>query len=438
MRYRKLHLPGAGLSFGGWLALMSVHTLSVHGADWPQFRGPTHDGVCTERILAPWPAGGLRPVWKTPLTGGFSSFAVGAGKAFTMVRRDVEGADREVCVALDASTGKELWAVPLGIAKYEDGGDTGTPDNSGGDGPRSTPTIDGDRVYATTAQLGLYCLEAVSGKMIWSRDLLRENDGRNIGWKNAASPLIDGDLVFVAGGGPGQALLGIDKRDGKVVWKGQDDRMTHATPVVATIHGVRQVIFFTHEGLVAVVPATGNVLWRYKFPDRVSSAASPVVGGDIVYCSCGYGVGAGAAKITKSGDQFSATELWRVPDKVLNSHWSTPVYKDGYLYGLFGFKKFGACPLQCVELATGKIVWTQPGFGPGGCLLVGNEVLVLSDAGELALVQATPTAYTEVSRTKALAGKCWSTPAISDGRLYARSTKEGVCLDVSPGRVARR
>ncbi|MBU6399134.1 MAG: PQQ-binding-like beta-propeller repeat protein [Verrucomicrobia bacterium] len=419
------------------VALFSL-VLSTAAADWPQYRGPTHDGVCTEKILTQWPANGLRQIWKAPLTDGFSSFAVGQGLAVTMVKRSVEGADREVCVALDAQTGQERWAVPLGIAKYEKGGDTGTPANNGGDGPRSTPSIDGGRVYATTAQLGLYCLDAASGRQIWSRDLVRQNGGQNIGWENAASPLIDGDLLFVMGGGAGQALLGIDKHDGHVVWKGEDDPITHATPVVVTLLGVRQVIFFTQKGLVGVERATGQVLWRYRFPYSVSSAASPVVGGDIVYCSCGYGVGAGAARISRIGNQFTATGLWRLPAKTLNSHWSTPVYKDGCLYGLFGFKKFGTCPFQCVELATGRIVWSKDGFGPGGCVRVGDQVLVLGDAGELVLTQATPRGYTELARTKALTGKCWSTPAISNGHLYIRSTKEGVCLDISPGRVAHR
>ena len=163
---------------------------------------------------------------------------------------------------------------------------------------------------------------------------------------------------------------------------------------------------------------------------------TPIVAGDIVYCSAGYGVGSGAYQISKSGDSFSAKELWFQQANVINNHWSTPVHKDGYLYGLFGFKDYGKCPMKCVELATGKVVWSQEGFGPGGCILVDGNLLVLGDAGQLVLVEATPKAYTEVARAKVLAGKCWSTPIVSNGRIYARSTKEGVCLDVS-GKVAR-
>ncbi|PYJ07523.1 MAG: alcohol dehydrogenase [Verrucomicrobia bacterium] len=415
------------------MALLTFCALCPAGAaDWPQFRGPNHDGTTAEKILRAWPKEGPHQLWKVPLKDGFSSITASRGRAFTLVRRASEGVDREVCVALDADTGKEVWAVPLGVAKYDGGGDSGTSDNKGGDGPRSTPSLDGDRVYAFSSRLVLYCLEAASGKEIWKKDLVAENAGRNISWQNAASPLIDGDLVFVAGGGPGQALLGINKQDGHVVWKGQDDLMTHSTPTVATIHGVRQVIFFTQPGLVSVEAQTGAVLWRQPFRYTTSTAMTPIVAGDIVYCSAGYGVGSGAYRVSKSGGAFSVKELWFQPANVFNNHWSTPVCKDGYLYGLFGFKEFGRCPMKCVELASGKVMWSESGFGPGGTILVDGQALVLGDAGQLALVEATPKAYTEIARSQVLGGKCWSTPSVSEGRIYARSTKEGVCLEVKP------
>jgi len=406
--------------------------LRLGGADWPQFRGPNHDSTTPERISTTWPAGGPRVLWKVPLTGGFSSFSVGGGKAFTLVRRIIEGADLEVCVALNAANGKEVWATTLAVAKYDRGGDNGTSDNNGGDGPRSTPTFDEGKVYAFSGRLVLYCLDATSGKEIWKKDLVAEHAGRLITWQNATSPLIDGELIFVAGGGVGQALLGINKRDGRVVWKGDDDLMTHSTPTAATILGMRQVIFFTQRGLVAVAPKTGAVLWRQPFRYNVSTAMTPVVAGDTVYCSAGYGIGSGAYKISRAGNGFSSQELWFKPASVFNNHWSTPVCRDGYLYGLFGFKEFGSCPMKCIELATGNVMWSREGFGPGGTILAGGYVLVLGDAGQLVLVRATPVAYSEVARARVLAGKCWSTPAVSGGRVFARSTREGVCLDVSP------
>ena len=402
------------------------------GADWPVYRGPQHDGTSTEKLPSKnWPATGPKQIWRTPLTDGFSSFSVAGGKAFTLVKRSEEGVAREVCVALDTKNGKELWAAQVGLAKYDGGGDSGTADNKGGDGPRSTPSFDGNRVYVLSADLVLSCLDAGTGKAVWSKDLIKGNGARNISWKNAASPVIEGDLIFVCGGGDGQALLGIDKKDGKIVWKSENDKMTHATPTLATIHGLRQVIFFTQSGLVSAETRTGKILWRYPFRFNVSTAAAPVVSGDFVYCSAGYGVGAGLAKVTKDGAGFKAEEVWRkTGDKPLANHWSTPVVKDGHLYGMFQFKEYGSGPLKCVELATGIVKWEKPGFGPGNVILADNHVIALSDKGEVVLIEANPATYKEVARADVLDGKCWSTPVLSNGRIYARSTKEGVCLDL--------
>ncbi len=415
-------------------AVLLLGATTITAADWPAYRGPKSNGISEESGLATqWPAGGPKVVWKTATPNGFSSFTVASGKAYTIVTREIQGAPQETVVALDASTGKELWSFPIGIAKYDGGGDAGTKENKGGDGARSTPTIDGGKVYAISADLAVVCLDAAKGTRLWARSLMKEHAGVNIRWKNAASPLIDGDLLFMAGGGPGQALLALNKNTGATVWKTQDDKMTHSTPVVGSVLGTRQVIYFTQEGLVAVAPANGAVLWRYKFPFNISTAISPVIcGSDIVYCSAGYGVGAGAVKITKSGNTFTATEIYRVTgDKALANHWSTPVYKDGFLFGMFQFKEYGAGPVKCVEAATGKILWEQPGFGPGNVTLADGKLIALSDAGELVVIATNPKAYTELSRAKILDGKCWSTPVFSGGRVYARSTKEGVCLDVS-------
>jgi outer membrane protein assembly factor BamB len=399
--------------------------------DWTQFRGPNHDGSSAEKILTTWPQTGLRQIWKAPLQDGFSALTVGGSKAFTLVKGDVEGTDQEVCVALDADSGRVLWSVPLGIAQYENGGNSGAPDNKGGDGPRSTPAYDDSKVYTYSSRMILQCLDAATGKQIWACNVIKEHGGRNITWENASSPLIDGDLLFIAGGGSVQSLLAFDKRNGNVVWKGLDERMTHSTPIAATLLGQRQIIFYTQSGLVSVAPKTGAVLWRYPFRYSTSTAISPVVSGDIVYCSAAYGIGSSACRVSKSGNGFTATRLWYQPASVMNNHWSTPVCANGYLYGLFGQKKFGSTPLDCVEMATGRILWSQEGFGPGGCTLVNGYVLVLSDAGDLVLVKATPTAYTEAARSHVLAGKCWNYASISNGRIYARSTKEGVSLDAS-------
>ena len=414
------------------LATLALTTLSLHALDWPQYRGATSDGKTTEKIAKPWPATGPKVLWKAETPGGFSSFTVAGGKAFTLVLREIDGASQETVLALDAKTGKEAWAAALGPVKFDDGGNSGTPDNSGGDGPRSTPTTDGTHVFTMSSKVVLQSFDAASGKVLWTKDLITEHGGQNIKWQSAASPLLEGGMLFVAGGGPGESLLAIDPKDGKVLWKAFDEKMTHATPVPATILGQRQVIFFVQSGLLAVEPKTGKELWRYSFPYKVSTAASPIVAGDIVYCSAGYGIGAGAVRLTKNGDAFIATEIYRMRgDKPLANHWSTPVLKDGHLYGLFQFKEYGSGPMKCIDIANGTVKWEQPGFGPGQVILAGDQIVALSDKGELVLLDAKPDAYKELARADVLDGKCWSTPVLANGRVYARSTKEAVCLDVS-------
>ncbi len=412
-------------------ALLALAALPTF-ANWPQYRGPAGDGSAPEKIAA-WPASGPKVLWKVASPNGFSSFAIGGGKAFTIEGREPDGVKQEVLVARDAATGKELWAQTLAVANYgHKGGDAGTNDNKGGDGPRSTPTLVGNSVITMSAVLGLQAFDIATGKPLWSRDLLKDNAGRNIQWQNAASPLLEGGLLYVAGGGPGESLLAIDPANGSVVAKAFDEKMTHSTPTAATIHGQRQIIYFLQSGLLAVEPKTLKELWRYNFPFRVSTAISPVVAGDIVYCSAGYGVGAGAVKVAKSGAAWTAQEIYRVTgDKDLANHWSTPVLKDGHLYGMFQFKNYGDGPVKCVDVANGAVKWEKPGFGPGNVVLLGDKVLALSDAGELVVFAADTAAYKELARAKILDGKCWTTPVISGGRVFARSTKEAVCLDVS-------
>ena len=359
-------------------------------AEWATFRGPNHDGTAPAVKVSDWKNAKLKTLWKTDTPSGFSSFAVAGGKAYTIVTGESEGNTGEVLTCIDARTGKEVWNKPLTvIGKYDGGGDAGTPENKGGDGPRSSPVIDNGKVYAIDANLGVYCFDAATGKEIWKRDVMKENEGVQIKWQNAASPLIDGDILMMCGGGEGQALLGLNKDTGKVVWKGEDDKMTHATPILADIHGVHQAIFFTQTGLVAVQPQDGKVLWRAPFPFKVSTAASPVVYEDIVYCSAGYGVGAGAFKVSKSGSGLSAEQIWRRENECFN-HWSTPVVKDGYLYGMFSFKEYGKGPLACVDIRTGKDMWKEEGFGPGQVILSGEKIIALSDKGEVVVAEAKP------------------------------------------------
>ena len=399
--------------------------------DWPGLRGQNQDGVSSERIQVQLPPDGPKLLWRVPTTGGFSSFAIAEGKAFTLVTRTNDGRPSEICLALDAASGKELWATPVGAAKYPGGGDSGTPENRGGDGPRTTPTVAGGRVFTYSSDLKLTCLDARDGKIQWRKDVATEFDGQNISWQNAMSPAVAGDALLLAGGGKGQAMLALKQASGELLWKAGDDKMTHTSPIVATLQGVRQAIFFMQSGLVARALDDGRELWRFPFPFRTATACMPVIGGDLVFCSAGYDIGAAACRVAKGADGFSANQAWFVRGKPLGSIWSPPVQKDGFLYGLISAKQYGAGPLKCVELKTGEVKWEQRGFGNGNVLLAANCLVVLSDDGRIVLVDPTPAAYKELASFKAVAGKCWTTPALADGKLYVRSTREGACFDLS-------
>ncbi|KAA5545907.1 PQQ-binding-like beta-propeller repeat protein [Roseiconus nitratireducens] len=407
------------------LALMGAVTLPVVAEDWPQYRGITGDGKSQENLpAADWKATGPNVAWKVKTPLGFSSFAVSDGRLFTLVAVD----GHEVCLALSADSGKELWRAELGENDYgHDGGNSGAPGNRGGDGPRSTPAVEGDKVYVYDSHLVLRCLNATNGEVLWRHDIVAEYAGRNIKWLNATSPVLGDQAVFVSGGGAGQSFLAFNKDDGSLIWKSGDETITHATPTLASVHGTRQLVCFVQSGLVGVEASSGRELWRASFPFSVSTAASPVVSGNQVYCSAGYGVGAALFEIAGQGN---AEEIWFKSNELMN-HWSTPVAHNGYLYGIFEFKKYGRAPLQCVELATGEIKWSERGFGPGNCILVGDKLVVLSDAGEVAIVAADPSGYRELARADVLEGKCWSTPAYSDGQIYVRSTEEAARIDLA-------
>ena len=397
--------------------------------EWPEFRGGS-SGSAPLLPVKDVSKAELKQLWKVDTTAGFGSFVVSGPKAYTIVKREVEGNPTEVLVALDVKSGKEVWEAPLSIvSKYDGGGDSGAPDNKGGDGPRSTPAVSDGKVYTIDANLVVSSFDAETGKRVWTREVLKDNAGVQIKWQNAASPVIDGDVLLMAGGGAGQALLGLDKKTGDVLWKAEDDKMTHATPVIADIHGVHQCIFFTQKGLVSVEPKSGKLLWRGDYPFKVSTAASPVVYEDIVYCSAGYGVGAGAFKIAKKGNDFSAEMIWRRENECFN-HWSTPIVKDGYLYGMFSFKEYGNGPVACVDIRTGKDMWKEAGFGPGQVILSGDTVIALSDKGEVVFFKADSSKYTELKRDALVSGKVWSYPVLAYNHLFARSTVEGGCWEL--------
>lgn len=401
-------------------------------ADWPQYRGPGHDQHSPETgIVRGW---GRQPrlVWKVPIGEGFGSFAVADGTAYIFVDRNM----RETAVALDAKSGRQIWAVPL---------DQTISDRQGGSNPRSTPTIDGNHVYFFTVNLKLACLDRKTGKTVWLQDLKQEYNGQDLRWGNACSPVLVGDRIFVGGGGGGKSMLAFDKTTGKVLWATGNEQITHASPTPATIHGVPQIIFFMQSGLVALNQEDGRELWRHRFPFKISTAASPIVGGkngDVVYCSAGYDVGSCGVRVQKTGDGFGATQLYFTdhggPKGHNANHWSTPLHHAGHLYGIFGFKDYGnakdpkaGAPVKCVDIETGQTKWAAPGFGSGGgTILVDGHIIVQGDQGVLALIEATPTGYREKGRITLPGEKFWTMAILADGKIFARSKTEAFCFEV--------
>ncbi|MBN9690790.1 MAG: PQQ-binding-like beta-propeller repeat protein [Verrucomicrobia bacterium] len=403
--------------------------VSTTAGDWPQYRGPHHDGSSSEPIRTDWTVTPPTVVWKKSIDPAWSSMTVSDGRVFTQVNRSTSGGNREMCVALDANTGNELWASNLDIADYPDGGTGST------DGPRSTPTVEGDRVYVLTSYLQLYCLRATNGTVVWKRDFLTEFPGTSvINWQNAASPLVVGDLIFLNSNVSGQRLMAVRKSDGVTVWNGQNDTMTHATPAYVTLGGVPQIMFLTMQGLVGVVPETGSVLWRHTFtPSGTSTAATPIAEGDIVYASCAYAQGAWTARVTKPSASFTVAQTDFKRGSAFQNHWSTPVAHEGHLYSVV---ESGLRSLTCFSLTgrtnrwiTSQVGGQNPGYA--SLIKVGGKLLILTERGRLVLAEPNPEQYTEIAYYQALSGKSWNHPAFSNGRIYARSSTEIVALDVS-------
>ena len=383
--------------------------------DWPQWRGANRDGFAPgDGLLDDWPEDGPPVVWRVKGGGGFSSMAVAAGRLVTMVR---DGDDEEV-LCLDAETGKERWRFPLGDTLV----------SKDGSGPRSTPTIDGDRVYALGSRGVLCCLRLGDGKKLWDADLKSRFDAPLPAWGFACSPLVDGKLLLLSAGGPGgQSVVALDKMTGETKWTALDDPAGYSSPVAATIDGERHAIFFTRQGLLSLDPAKGTVRfskrWRSRF-DASVNAATPIVAGDQIFLSACYDTGAILLKATKS----KVEEVWQSNDALL-CHFGTPVLVEGHLYGFDGRQEEGA-RLRCIELKSGKVCWTKDDFGCGSILAVPGMLIVLSEGGELVLVEPTPSGYKEKARATVLSKPCRSTLALADGRLYARDGKKLVCWDL--------
>ena len=382
------------------LALLLAVSLAT-AADWPQFRGPQRDGVSRETGLLPeWPADGPAELWTVELGGGYSGIAVSDGRLFTMFSA---GGD-EFVVALEVASGKELWRVRAGD-KFKD---------MFGDGPRSTPTVDGERVYALGAKGKLLALSAADGKQLWSHDLVEAYGAESPKWGFAASPIVDGDLLLLdVGGSDGGSIVAFDKKSGAERWRSQDDTASYSAPIIIEVGGQRQAVFFTATRIVSVDPADGKLLWKktWKTAYDVNAATPVFIPPDRLFISSGYDVGGAVYKVGATGVE----ELWR--NREMKNKFHTSVLHDDHLYG-FDEKIF-----KCIDAATGRMMWQARDFGHGSLIYADGHLLALGDKGLLGLVEANPEAYREKSRATVLKGKSWTPPTLADGKLFVRDEK---------------
>jgi outer membrane protein assembly factor BamB len=380
---------------------------------WTGFRGPHRDGHYRETpILIAWPAAGLTSLWKQPVGGGHASFAIADGRAFTIEQRGGE----EVVAAYDVRSGRESWTTAwrARFAEYY-----------GGEGPRATPAWHDGVVYALGAEGELRALDAATGSVRWRTNILDDARAENLEWGVSASPLIVRDTVVVLPAGGGASLAAYDLATGQRRWTILDDRGAYSSPMLATLGGVEQIVVLSGSRLSGVSLDGSRVLWEFPWRTRNEmNIAQPVVlGGDRLFISSGYGMGAALVEIARSGDSFAVRELWRTHR--MKNQFTSSVYHDGFIYGL------DESILACLDARTGALRWKGGRYGDGQVLLASGHLVVTTDEGDLVLVRATPDAHVEVARSRALDGRTWNHPAVAGGVLLVRNATGMAAFDLS-------
>ena len=370
---------------------------------WTDFRGPNRDGRYDElTVQTSWAANGLPQLWKQPIGGGYASFVIAEGRAFTIEQRRAE----EMVAAYDVETGRELW---------KHGWSADFRESMGGDGPRATPTWHDGRVYALGAAGELRCLDAKTGKLIWNRNILKDNAAENLQWGMSASPLIvDNKVIMLPGGTPGKSVVAYNRLTGAPIWKALDDEASYTSPMLVTLAGRRQILVVTMSRAVGLTE-DGEQLWEYPWRNGsgINVSQPIVVGSNRFFISAGYGKGAALVEVSGSGKSFAARTVWE--NSSMKNKFQSSVLHNGHIYGL------DEGILTCVDVATGERKWKGGRYGYGQLLLASNHLIIITESGELVLVRAAPDQHSEIARFPALEGKTWNVPAISNNRLLVRN-----------------
>ncbi len=403
--------------FAATLIVVGAVSLGGQSAsfDWPQWRGPDRNGLSKETgLLSQWPRSGPTVAWSAAMLGaGYGSIAVQGDRVYVQGMRNRQS----VVSTLNRADGKLVWVRILGPAG----------DNDRGPGPRSTPTIDGDRVYALSETGDLACLRAADGTVIWQRNILKEFQGENPNWLLSESPLIDGDHVIVTPGGRGAGVVALDKMSGKTVWVSKElsDGAGYSSPIVADVGGVRTIMAFTADAGVGVRASDGKLMWRNSSASNgTANIATPVYSDGKVFFTSSYGAGGALLGLRASGNEVRAQEIYFTRD--MRNHHGGVVLVNGYIYG------YNDSILTCLEFASGKMVWRDRSVGKGAVTYADGHLYILSEDNVVGLVEATPAGYREKGRFS-IADQglpSWAHPVVSGGRLYIRNQGTLTSYDV--------
>lgn len=379
--------------------------------DWPQWRGPDHNGISRETAWSDhWEDSGPKVAWKAEVGLGFSSFSVADGRAVTLGHAD----ENDTVTCLDMATGKTLWTYryPAELGdKYFDGGTTGT------------PVIDGGRVYGLSRWGDVFCLDAATGAKVWTKNIQKETDARLPDWGFGGAPLVHGKTVVLNVGESGVAL---DRATGAIIWKSAPKAAGYSTPVPVKSGDKTLGLVSSGNSYSAVDLVDGKPVWSVRWLTQYGvNASDPILSGDRLFVSTGYGKGAAMYKIDGGAEP---AQLWK--SKTLRTQLNGAVLLDGYLFGVDGDTTEKAS-LKCVEFATGTEKWAVEGFGSGGVTIAGGKLIALGGTGELTVGPATPSGFKPTSRAQVIGGKTWTAPVLANGRLLVRNSRGSVvCLDL--------
>jgi outer membrane protein assembly factor BamB len=409
-------------SFGMFFAtIFAAGGAMVFGDDWPQFLGPGRSGLSAETgLLDEWPEEGLREVWRVPGGVGMSGLAIARGRLFTLIQRD----GKQWLVAKSAATGEDVWATPL-AEEYE---------NAMGNGPRGTPSVAGDTIFAFTGEGVLAACRFDDGKLLWSRSVVEELKGEPAEYGMACSPLVVGDKVIVHAGAPGATVAAYDAQSGNLAWTAGDDSAAgYSSPTLLKLAGREIAVSFTGDRVLGLNPEDGQVLFEYPYKtDYDCNIAAPLATDGRLFISAGENHGSSMLAIESKDGKLAASEVWSShgPTSNLRCEWQTAALLDGYLYGMDNVGGAGPVThLACIEAATGKRAWRQNRFGKGNFILADGKLFMTTIAGEIIVARASPDSYQELGRQTAI-GATRQAPSLADGLLYVRDDEEIACFDI--------